>query len=188
MARGGEAWDSENGNCPGRCGNGKKIEQVCAVVFADDDTIRCNEAKNLYTVSDRLSDIFAIDRQGKLQWRLSDIVPTETYGAQQHGQQLLSNISLLFANVGGSGRSSVALEYSLADGKELFRYEPLIFSMWYGDVQRLPKGNTLVTFSMAGEIHEVDSQGRLVMEVQGESFGYSEWRRTLYGPPDDIQP
>jgi hypothetical protein len=152
------------------------------------NSIRYNKAKNLYTVSDRLSDIFAIDRQGKLQWRLSDIVPIETYGAQQHGQQLLANSILLFANVGGSGRSSAAIEYSLPDGKELFRYEPGIFSVWYGDVQRLPKGNTLVTFSMAGKIQEVDAQGSLVMEVQGEIFGYSEWRSTLYGPPSDIQP
>ena len=152
------------------------------------NSIRYNKAKDLYTVSDRTKDIFAIDRQGKLQWRLSDIVPNQTYGGQQHGQQLLANSILLFANTADGGSSSAALEYSLPDGKELFRYEPGIFSVWYGDVQRLPKGNTLVTFSMAGKIQEVDSHGSLVMEIQGEIFGYSEWRGTLYGPPADIQP
>jgi hypothetical protein len=87
----------------------------------------------------------------------------------------------------GEAGSSAAIEYSLPDGNELFRYDPGIFSVWYGDVQRLPRGNTLVTFSMAGEIHEVDSRGNLVMEVRGDIFGYSEWRSTLYGPPADIE-
>jgi hypothetical protein len=151
------------------------------------NAIRYNQAKNLYTVSDRLSDIFAIDRQGKLEWRLSDIVPTETYGSQQHGHQLLGSSILLFANVGGEGGSSAVIEYSLPDGKELWRYDPGIFSVWYGDVQRLPRGNTLVTFSMAGQIQEVDSRGNLVMEVVGDIFYYSEWRSTLYGPPVDMQ-
>jgi hypothetical protein len=151
------------------------------------NAIRYNQTKDLYTVSDRLSDIFAIDRQGKLQWRLSDIVPNQTYGGQQHGHQLLANSILLFANVGGEAGSSAVIEYSLPDGNELFRYDPGIFSVWYGDVQRLPRGNTLVTFSMAGKIQEIDSRGNLVMEMLGDLFGYSEWRSTLYGPPTDIQ-
>jgi hypothetical protein len=152
------------------------------------NSIRYNKTKNLYTVSDRLTDIFAINRQGKVEWRLGDLVPSETYGGQQHGQQLLSNSILLFANLGGADGNSAALEFSLSDGKELFRYDPGIFSVWYGDVQRLPRGNTLVTFSMAGKIHEIDSRGHLAMEILGEIFGYSEWRSTLYGPPSDIQP
>jgi hypothetical protein len=152
------------------------------------NSIRYNKTKALYTVSDRLTDIFALDRQGKVQWRLGDIVPSVRYGGQQHGQQLLTNSILLFANLGGDGGSSAALEFSLSDGKELFRYDPGIFSVWYGDVQRLPRGNTLVTFSMAGRIQEVDSHGHLAMEVSGEMFGYTEWRSTLYGPPSDIQP
>jgi hypothetical protein len=151
------------------------------------NSIRYNKAKNLYTVSDRLSDIFVLDRQGKLQWRLTDVVPNQTWGAQQHGQQLLLDSILLFANVGGENGNSAALEYSLSDGKEVFRYDPGLFSVWYGDVQRLPRGNTLVTFSLAGKIREVDSQGHLAMEVLGDIFGYTEWRSTLYGPPSDIQ-
>lgn len=152
------------------------------------NSIRYNKEKDLYTVSDRLTDIFAIDRRGKLQWRLDDIVSTDTYGGQQHGHQLLSNSILLFANLGGANSNSAALELSLTDGKELFRYDPGIFSIWYGDAQRLPRGNTLVTFSMAGKIHEVDPQGQLAMEVRGQIFGYTEWRSSLYGPPADLQP
>jgi hypothetical protein len=151
------------------------------------NTIRYNSAKKLYTVSDRLTDIFAFDRKGKLEWRLSDIVPTQGYGGQQHGHHLLSNSILLFANLGGDNGNSAALEFSLSDGKELFRYDPGLFSVWYGDVQRLPRGNTLVTFSFAGLIHEVDSKGNLAMEVEGPIFAYAEWRSTLYGPPSDIE-
>jgi hypothetical protein len=40
-----------------------------------------------------------------------------------------------------------------------------------------------VTFSIAGEMHEVDPDGNLVMEASGDSFGYASWRPTLYGPP-----
>ena len=78
-------------------------------------------------------------------------------------------------------------EFSLTDGTEIFRYDPGIFSVWYGDVQRLPGGNTLVTFSIAGVIHETDPDGNLLMEIRGDIFGYAEWRSALYGPPSDIQ-
>jgi hypothetical protein len=51
-----------------------------------------------------------------------------------------------------------------------------------GDVQRLPGGNTLVTYASDGKIVELDSAWN---EVQTFSVrvGYSSWRPTLYGPP-----
>ncbi len=150
------------------------------------NAVRYNEAEGLYSVSDRENDIFIINRQGEVQWRLTDILSNTTYGAQQHGHQLLPNSILLFANVGGAG-GSAALEYSLTDGAEVFRYDPGIFSVWYGDVQRLPGGNTLVTFSIAGVMHEVAPDGMLLMEVESDIFGYAEWRGSLYGPPADIR-
>jgi len=52
-----------------------------------------------------------------------------------------------------------------------------------GDVERLSNGNTLVTFSRAGTIHEVDSTGKLVMSIQANSLGYADFRPSLYGPP-----
>ena len=75
----------------------------------------------------------------------------------------------------------------MPDGEEVFRYDPGIFSVWYGDVQRLPAGNTLVTFSMPGVMHEVDPDGNLVMTIRGDIFTYAEWRSALYGPPSDIR-
>ncbi len=51
-----------------------------------------------------------------------------------------------------------------------------------GDVQRLPGGNTLVTYSTDGTIVELDSNWNEVQSFSSR-FGYSNWRATLYGPP-----
>ncbi|HEX6766398.1 MAG TPA: hypothetical protein VF103_12990, partial [Polyangiaceae bacterium] len=54
-----------------------------------------------------------------------------------------------------------------------------------GDVERLWNGNTLVTYSNAGIIHEVTAAGTLVqttsLSTQG-GMGYSTKRKSLYGP------
>ena len=51
-----------------------------------------------------------------------------------------------------------------------------------GDVQRLPGGNTLVTYSQAGAALEVDPSWAPVQKIEGV-WGYADWRETLYGPP-----
>jgi hypothetical protein len=51
-----------------------------------------------------------------------------------------------------------------------------------GDVQRLPGGNTLVTYSNEGQIVELDADWNEVQTFAAR-FGYSSWRPTLYGPP-----
>jgi hypothetical protein len=151
------------------------------------NAIRYNEAKGLYTISDRENDIFAVDRQGNLKWQLTDIVSNESYGAQQHGHHLLQDSFLLFANIGGEDNNAAVIEYSLTDGTELFRYDPGLTSIWLGDAQRLPNGNTLAVFSIAGVMHEIDPAGNLVMEIKGDACGYAEWRASLYGPPTDVK-
>jgi hypothetical protein len=52
-----------------------------------------------------------------------------------------------------------------------------------GDVQRLPNGNTLVTYSNSGTVVEVDGQSNIVARFTTGSMGYSTFRETLYGPP-----
>jgi hypothetical protein len=55
-----------------------------------------------------------------------------------------------------------------------------------GDVQRLPNGNTLVTYSYQGLIHEVSPEGALLQQLSwgiGGAVGYSMKRASLYGPP-----
>jgi hypothetical protein len=56
-----------------------------------------------------------------------------------------------------------------------------------GDVQRLPGGNTVVTFSDAAVIQEFDGDGNIVFQVNGgdSPMGYARWRESLYGLPID---
>jgi hypothetical protein len=56
-------------------------------------------------------------------------------------------------------------------------------SLVLGDVQRLANGNTLITYSTNGLIHEVDDAKNVVRQLSGSSFGYADQRPTLYGPP-----
>ena len=49
-------------------------------------------------------------------------------------------------------------------------------------MQRLPNGNTLITYSTDGVILEVDPSWATVQTLTG-SYGYADWRETLYGPP-----
>jgi hypothetical protein len=52
-----------------------------------------------------------------------------------------------------------------------------------GDAQRLPNGNTLVTYSNQGVIREVDSGGQVVQTFETDALGYVMHRASLYGPP-----
>lgn len=107
----------------------------------------------------------------------------------QHGHELLENSLLIFNNEaeGGFG-SSAALEYqydlSSGTGELVMNYAPEGRSSGaFGDVQRLPNGNTLVTYSTQGVIHEIDANATLLREMSTDPLGYSQHRKTLYGPP-----
>jgi hypothetical protein len=84
---------------------------------------------------------------------------------------------------------SAALEYTLdttswTATKSSWEYRANgVASAVLGDTQRLPNGNTLVTYSVAGDIHEVTPTGQLVQKLEGQTFGYAEFRKSLYGPP-----
>jgi hypothetical protein len=153
------------------------------------NALRYSQAEDVYTFSDVMTDIYVVTRAGTVDWSLADRVVggTSAWGGTQHGHQLLDGSMLVFANSAGGGASAL-IEYSLA-GMETFRYNSGDGSMNLGDVQRLPGGNTLVTFSNDGVIHEIDAQGGLVLEITsgaGASFGYALWRESLYGEPPDI--
>jgi hypothetical protein len=152
------------------------------------NALRYSRTEDVYTLSDLSTDVFVINRKGELEWRLSELVPggNEAWGGVQHGHQLLDHSMLLFANRLGSG--SGVVEYAL-DGQEVFRYEGSRSSLNLGDVQRLPEGNTLVTYSNDSIIQEIDPDRNVVLEVDGGgyAFGYASWRKSLYGPPDDTE-
>lgn len=153
------------------------------------NALRYSKAEDVYTFSDVSQDILVIDRAGDVVWRLSERVAdgNDAWGGTQHGHHLLDDSIVVFANRGAGMEASSVVEYSLT-GEELLRYESGDYSANLGDAQRLPGGNTLVTYSNDSLIHEIDPEMNLVLEIDGggSRFGYTLFRPTLYGEPPDI--
>ena len=109
----------------------------------------------------------------------------------QHGHQLTHDSLLLFNNEADASSStpgaSAALEFrydaEAGEAEKVFEYAPGNTSFVMGDVQRLPNGNELVTFSTQGVIHEIDSDGELLREISTDPVGYVQQQKSLYGPP-----
>jgi hypothetical protein len=151
-----------------------------------------------YTISDRDSNLFVkITRAGQLIWQLGGINPIDptkfftVEGAAwqvNHGHQLLGDGNFLFFNNSSDGRQSMVREYALDTtawtATSVWTYQASgINSTVLGDAERLPNGNTLVTFSTSGTIQEIDPSGNVVVTIKGVSFGYSDFRESLYGQP-----
>ena len=153
------------------------------------NALRYSKTEDVYTYSDVQTDVYVVSRKGALQWKLSQKVSSghSAWGGVQHGHQLLDNSIIIFANSGSSGSASAAIEYGL-DGSLIKKFTSGGYTQNLGDVQRLPGGNTLITYGNGYKIQEVDSSGNLVLEITGgtSSFGYAEWRESLYGAPMDI--
>jgi hypothetical protein len=104
-----------------------------------------------------------------------------------HGHHLLEDGTFVLFNNGYTGMSHV-FEFELNAtprlplAKLVENYAGNASSSNLGDVQRLPGGNTLVTYATDGKIVELDARWN---EVQTFStrVGYANWRPTLYGPP-----
>src|SRR6185295_6227919 len=129
-----------------------------------------------------------ISRAGVLQWKLSQKVSggVSAWGSAQHGHQLLDNSIILFANNGAGSNKSQAIEYGL-DGHLIKKFTSNGSATNFGDVQRLANGNTIITYSTSSLLQMVDANDAVVLEVKGSgSFGYVEFRDSLYGPPLDI--
>ena len=167
---------------------------------ADEDchanSVRYSKKTDLYAFSDRGRDVAVVDRSGVIRWKLSETVSGghDAWGKIQHGIHLLDDSILIFANeAGGDRQHSNAIEYGF-DGSVVKKFTSRGGCDWFGDVQRLPGGNTLINYSCSGVIQEVDASDNVVLEIKasadggGSWFGYSEFRRSLYGAPDDIQP
>jgi hypothetical protein len=152
------------------------------------NAIRYSKAEDVYSYSDRFNDVYVLDRSGTIQWRLSERVPGghDTWGGAQHGHHLLDQSIVIFANEGMGEGVSAAIEYDF-NGVELRRFQSGLYSRPMGDVQRLPGGNTIVTYSDAAVIQEFDGDGNIVFQVNGggSPMGYARWRESLYAPPID---
>jgi hypothetical protein len=157
------------------------------------NAIDYDQVTDSYVVSSHNTDVYSFPRAGgnagNTQLLTSLVGPNAKWGGYQHGVQLLpDNHLLMFANTrsGGSGPSAV-IEYELDEGDEVWRYEGEEFSANFGDVQRLPGGNTLVTYSNAGTIVEVTPELEKVLEITANDYlGYVTWRPSLYLPGGDV--
>jgi len=161
------------------------------------NAIHYMQSDNTYTIGDRNPNAFLkVSRAGAVLWQFGGSctgakAPKCVAGDWKvnHGHQLLDDGSgtFLFFNNGQSG-ASTAFEYKLTEtgtftATKSWSYSPGTSSNVLGDVQRLPGGNTLVSFSVAGVIHELDPSRALVQSTSASAGGYVEWRETLYGPP-----
>ena len=102
----------------------------------------------------------------------------------QHGHQVMESGVLIFNNMGQDGGASI-LEYEIQGSTAglVFDYSSGTSSVTFGDLRRLPNGNTFIVYSNTGVIEEVDASGTLLRRITTNSIGYAVHRKTLYGPP-----
>lgn len=149
-----------------------------------------------FTIADRNpSVVVKVSAAGVPRWQLGgscDGAPAGTHCAPQswqvdHGHHLLDDGTLLLFNNTYTDVPHV-LEYRLTDAPsglsatQVHDDPGTSATMTLGDVQRLPNGNTLVTYSEAGQIVELDTDWNVVQTFAVRT-GYTTWRPTLYGPP-----
>lgn len=159
------------------------------------NAIHYHPSDDTYTIADRNpSMVVKVTRQGEALWQVGGSCTNAPAGGcvgaswrVNHGHHLLEDGSLLLFNNGQSG-ASAALNYALNEqgsftAMQSWSYNPGTTSNVLGDVQWLPGGNSLITFSTAGVMHEIDASRAVVQTITLGTVGYSDWRETLYGPP-----
>jgi len=141
--------------------------------------------------------IFKIERAtGDVLWQLggadSDFEMTTGEGDWfdgQHQFQLLADGILVFDNGPNGETESRTAEYALdhGAGTAALRWEhhpvPALGVYFYGDVGRLPSGNTLINWSAAGRVEQVAADGDVVWRIEtrlGAGFGYGDLVEALY--------
>jgi len=179
-----------------------------SVVGGSSTSFHCNtllyhESDSTYTIGDRNPNVFVkVSRSGQPLWQFggncsgapAPKCATASWTAN-HGHHYLDDGHLVFFNNGtfnSSSTPSKALEYLLntsgttmtATQVKAYTSSNNYHSDSLGDVQRLPNGNTLVIFSNNGVIQEVDSSWNVVQTLSAGTFGYADWRETMYGPPE----
>ena len=188
-------------------GNVKKIVTVDSKIYVGGsglgggsgtfhaNSIHYHQKDDSYTIGDRNPNLFVkVDHTGKLLWQFGGSCTNAPAGQNcvggtwkvNHGHDMMDDGTFLLFNNGQSG-ASTAFFYQLTETGTFAAtmkgsYSPGTTSSVLGDVQRLPNGNTLVTFSTASVIHEIDKSNAVVQQISGPG-GYAEWRETLYGAP-----
>ena len=169
---------------------GTKTCHVNAVAYYGPD--------DAFIVSDYLaSSYIKLSRTGDVIWVLNGAHSNFTGDTwkQQHNLEMLNQDRILFFSNGPNNSPAKLLEFQLDEtawtAKQVWQYAGGPAVLAGGDVQRLPNGNTLGNYAIAGEMREVDSAGNLVQRISatGKSFGYSVACASLYAHPprvDDV--
>jgi hypothetical protein len=148
-----------------------------------------------FIVSDYLASSYVkLSRAGDVIWVLNGAHSNFTGDTweKQHNLQMLSRDRILLFSNGPNNSPAKLLEFELDEqawtAKQVWQYSDGPAVLAGGDVQRLPNGNTLGTYSIAGEIREVDPAGKLVQTISanGKAFGYSVACTSLYDHPPRI--
>jgi hypothetical protein len=149
-----------------------------------------------FTIADRNPSVFVkVSAAGALAWQLGGSCDQAPAGARcvprdwqvVHGHHLLDDGTFLAFN-NSYGEMSHVLAFALMATPSALAatlvedYTGQSSSTTMGDVQRLPGGNTLVTYATAGQIVELDASWNEVQTFSAR-VGYTSWRPTLYGPP-----
>ena len=141
------------------------------------------------------SSYIKISRSGELQWIMngeaSDFSGTDW--VRQHGLHFFAEDRFVMFSNGGDGQPTAVIEYMFDEAnmtaEEVWRYTDGPTTMFGGDAQRLPNGNTIITYGNSGVLHEINAEQELVRELVwpiGNAVNCVEWRASLYGPPPRI--
>lgn len=169
-------------------------------VWGHCNALRFDEDDDAYTLSCRnFSTLYRIDRTtGALLWRIGrtdgDFLLTgdgeATWFRNQHQFRLDGDALLVFDNGEQGGTDTRVAEFALDFGAmeaELVwthHPDPPLGVYAYGDVCRLPSGNTLIDWGAAGRLDEVAPDGAIVRRVDvelGAGLGYMTWAEELGG-------
>lgn len=171
---------------------GRAVYVTVGGVECHPNSIHYHPEDDSYTISDRYVHAYVkISRSGELLWQLGGHDPLgpsfHAVWAVNHGHEVLDNGNFLLFSNGNAGETARVLEYELDESsweaERVWEYDGNLTSPTLGDVQRLPGGHTLVTYSNAGVIQEIDRDGEIVQEIKTSSLGYTNFRSSLYGPP-----
>jgi len=160
------------------------------------NAIHYNPLDESFTIADRNPNVLVkASATGTPEWQVGGLCAGAPVGNRcfphdwqvVHGHHLLEDGTLLAFNNGFIGKSQV-FEFKLDVTPTSFaaaqvkNYEGTATSFNLGDVQRLPGGNTLITYATDERIIELDADWNEVQTFSAR-VGYSSWRQTLYGPP-----
>lgn len=153
----------------------------------------------IYVSCRNFSTIFRIDRvTGEVEWELGpdgdfELADGGTWFENEHQFQIddgsASGRALVFDNAIPTEASSAVREYvfdvQAGTAEEIWSYQPdpPLGVYAFGDVSRLPGGDTLIAWGSSGRIERLDGDGRSVQRLDvalGAGVGYTTWVEGLY--------